>query len=103
MPHAVIKTGGKQYIVEPGQKLKIEKIGGAAGDVISFEEVLLTADGNAVAVGTPTVKGAKVSAKIEKQGRAKKIMVVKYKPKVRYRKKQGHRQLFTEVTIDSIK
>ncbi len=100
MAHAVIMTGGKQYLVEPGQKLKIEKLHGEAGDTVSFE-ALLVADGSKVQIGTPKVSG-KVTGKIERQGRAKKILVVKYKPKVRYRKKQGHRQPFTEVTISSI-
>ncbi len=101
MTHAVISTGGKQYLVEPGQKLKIEKLPGEAGDAVSFD-ALLVADGSKVEIGTPNVH-AKVTGKIERQGRAKKILVVKYKPKVRYRKKQGHRQPFTEVTIESIK
>ena len=101
MAHAIIKTGGKQYVVEPGQKLKIEKLPGEAGSIVNFD-ALLVADGGAVKVGTPLVPGAKVTAKIDRQGRGKKIIVVKYKPKVRYRKRQGHRQLFTEVTIESI-
>lgn len=103
MPYAIIKTGGKQYLVEPGQKLKIEKLPGEEGATIDFNEVLLVADGAAVKVGAPLLESAKVSAKIEKQGRAKKILVIKYKPKSRYRRKQGHRQPFTEVTIESIK
>lgn len=100
---AVIKTGGKQYLVEPGQKLKIEKIPGDVGGEVSFDEVLLVIDGQTVTVGAPGVSGAKVTAKVEKQGRGKKIEVVKFKPKVRYRKKIGHRQPFTEVSISDIK
>ncbi len=101
MTHAVITTGGKQYLVEPGQKLKIEKLPGEAGESVNFD-VLLSADGDQVKIGAPKVSGAKVQAKIESQGRAKKILVVKYKPKVRYRKKQGHRQPYTEISIISI-
>ena len=103
MEFAVIKTGGKQYIAEPGKKLKIEKIEGVAGDAVFLHDVLLAADGAEVAIGTPTVAGAAVEAKILKQGRAKKIIVFKYHAKTRYRKKRGHRQPYTEVEILGIK
>jgi len=101
---AVIKTGGKQYKVKEGEILKIEKVAGAAGDKLDFE-VLLLADeeGKDVKVGKPTVAGAKVAAEILEQGRAKKINVIKYKPKVRYRRKAGHRQMYTKVKIVSVK
>lgn len=101
---AVIKTGGKQYKVKEGEILKIEKIVGAAGDKIDFE-VLLLADeeGKDVKVGKPIVSGAKVSAEILEQGRARKVNVIKYKPKVRYRRKAGHRQMYTKVKIASVK
>ncbi len=102
MSFAIIRTGGKQYRVSPGQKLKIEKIDAKAGAAISFEDVLLVADGEDVKIGTPTVKGAKVNAKILVQGRDKKKIVFKYHPKSRYRKKKGHRQPFTEVEITQI-
>lgn len=103
MQHAVIKTGGKQYLVAPGQKLKIEKVDAPEGGMVSFDEVLLIAgDGDAVSIGAPTVKDAKVEAKVTKQGRNKKVIVFKYRPKARHRKKQGHRQRFTEVEIQKI-
>lgn len=99
---AVIKTGGKQYLVTSGQRLKIEKIDAHEGDNFVFEEVLLAADDKKMEIGTPLVNGAKVEAKILKQGRARKIIVFKYHNKTRYRKKQGHRQRFTEVEIKNI-
>jgi len=98
---AVIKTGGKQYIVEPGQKLKIEKIDGEEGKTIIFPEVLLFQNGEKIEIGQPAVIGATVSAKIIKQGK-QKVIAFKYKPKKRYRRKVGHRQLFTEVEITAI-
>jgi large subunit ribosomal protein L21 len=99
---AVIKTGGKQYIVAPGQKIKIEKIDKKEGSEITFDEVLLLEKGKKVEIGTPFVKGAKVIGKIISHGKAKKLIVFKYKAKTRYKKKRGHRQPFTEVEIKSI-
>lgn len=99
---AIIKTGGKQYKVQPKDRLKIEKISVEAGKEITFDEVLLTADKEDVKIGNPFVKGAKVKAKVLKQGRAKKIDVIKFKSKVRYKRKYGHRQPFTEIEIVSI-
>lgn len=99
---AVIKTGGKQYLVEPGQKLKVEKLDAPEGEKIVFDEILLVADDKKIDVGTPLVRGAKVEAKVLKQGRRKKIIVFKYHSKTRYRKKKGHRQHFTEVEIIKI-
>jgi len=101
---AVIKTGGKQYKVSPGQKLKVEKLDVPADRdaVINFKEVLLVADGENVKIGTPIVKGTRVEAKVLRQGREKKKIVFKYHPKSRYRKKKGHRQHFTEVEIQKI-
>lgn len=101
---AVIKTGGKQYKVKEGSRLKVEKLAGEASGKITFSEVLLLADesGKDVKIGLPTIAGAKVEATVLAQGRAKKITVIKYKPKVRYRRKVGHRQLFTEVKIERI-
>ena len=99
---AIIKTGGKQYIVAPGQKLKIEKIEAQEGDVFVFDKVLLVADGEKVEVGTPLVKEAKVEAKILKQGRSPKMFILKYHSKTRHRKKIGHRQPFTDVEIVKI-
>lgn len=109
MPYAVIKTGGKQYVVEPGLTVTIEKLGrGAAtqdlkkGDTVTFSEVLLTDDGSSAVVGTPTVSGATVTATVQAVGRAPKVEVVKYKAKSRYLKRRGHRQPFIRVRIDSI-
>lgn len=99
---AVIKTGGKQYLVSPGQKIKIEKIDKKEGKEIIFKEVLLLEKGRKIEIGTPLVKGAKVIGKILKQAKAKKIIVFKYKAKTRYKKKKGYRQSFTEVEITKI-
>jgi large subunit ribosomal protein L21 len=103
MKYAVIKTGGKQYLVKPDQTISVEKLPQAEGETIKFSDVLLVADEDKSSVGAPTVKGAEVSATIVRQYRDRKILVVKYKPKVRYRKKQGHRQHLTDLKITSIK
>lgn len=101
--YAVIKTGGKQYRVEEGESLKVEKIDLELGKTVELE-VLMVADeeGKDVKVGTPTLKGAKVTAKVLEQGRAKKVEVVKYKPKSRYTRRNGHRQPFTKIEITKI-
>ena len=99
---AVIKTGGKQYIAEPGKKLKIEKLDAPEGGTVSFDEVLLVSKGKETEVGTPVVKGAKVEAKVVKQARTRKVIVFRYNAKTRYRKKKGHRQHFTEVEVEKI-
>ncbi len=104
MSFAVIKTGGKQYKVSAGDVLKIEKLAAMpVGEKVTFDQVLLVADGKAVKVGSPLVAGATVTATVTKEGKAKKITVIHYKAKVRYQKTKGHRQPFTEVKIDSIK
>ena len=105
MEFAVIKTGGKQYRVSEGTVVSIEKIKGEfkKGDKISFDQVLLVDDGKNTTIGTPYIKGAKVSAEIIQIGRARKILVVKYKQKSRYLKRNGHRQPFFKVKITSIK
>lgn len=102
---AVIKTGGKQYKVAVGDVISVEKIAGeyTKGDKISFNEVLLVDTGSDTKIGTPTVAGASVEAMFEEQGRADKVMVIKYKAKSRYFKKYGHRQPFTKVKISAIK
>lgn len=104
MKSAVIKTGGKQYRVKVGDKLKIEKLPESArdGEKVTFDEVLLVADEKAQ-IGTPTVAGAKVEAKVVTDGRHDKVTVIKFKNKIRYRKVYGHRQPFTQVEITSIK
>lgn len=99
---AVIRTGGKQYIVEPGKKLKIEKLEKEAGEQISFSDVLLTENEGKIEIGNPIVKGAEVKAKVLRQDKAEKIIIFKYKSKKRYKRKIGHRQPFTEVEILSI-
>ena len=102
---AVIKTGGKQYSVSVGDTLKIEKLPGEykIGDKIVFDQVLMVDDGKDTSVGTPFLDGAKVEATFEGAGRAKKILVVKYKQKSRYLKRNGHQQPFYKVKITSIK
>ena len=102
MKLAVIKTGGKQYIVKEGDRLKVEKINAPEGDNFDFDNVLLIAD-KELSIGAPFVDGAKVSAKVLKQGRTNKIVVFHYHSKTRYKKKAGHRQHFTEVEIKEIK
>jgi len=96
---AVIRTGGKQYLVSPGDKIKIEKLNKEEGKEVTFTDVLLLEKSKKLEIGTPKVKGAKVVGKILKQDKAKKIIILKYKPKTRYKKKTGHRQPFTEVEI----
>ena len=102
MKLAVIKTGGKQYLVKEGEILKIEKIEPARGKTIKFDQVLLRVDGELVEIGKPYLKDAKVEAEILEQGKRPKITVIKYKAKVRYKRKKGHRQLFTKVKITKI-
>jgi large subunit ribosomal protein L21 len=99
---AVIRTGGKQYLVSPGQKIKIEKIVKKESSEIAFNEVLLLEKGKKVEIGNPLVKGAKVIGKIIRHGKGKKIIIFKYRAKTRYKKKAGHRQPFTEVEITKI-
>lgn len=103
MSFAIVKTGGKQYKVAVGEKLKIETITPAEDGSVVFNEVLLVAEGDKVKVGTPFVDGATVTAKLVQQGRARKVIVFKYHSKARYKKKNGHRQQFTEVEITGIK
>ncbi len=100
--YAVIASGGKQYKVREGDILRVEKLAGDVGEAVSFDKVLMLADGDNVQVGTPVVDNAQVSGHIVEQGKARKVLVFKYKRRKRYRRKQGHRQLFTAVRIDSI-
>ncbi|OEH91470.1 50S ribosomal protein L21 [Bacillus solimangrovi] len=99
--YAIIETGGKQVKVEEGQAIYIEKLDATEGDTVTFDKVLMVG-GDSVKVGSPVVDGATVTAKVEKQGRAKKITVFKYKPKKNYKRKQGHRQPYTKVVIEKI-
>jgi large subunit ribosomal protein L21 len=105
MEFAVIQTGGKQYKVSKGTTVSIEKIKGeyTKGDKLSFDKVLLVDDGKDTTIGTPYITGAKVDAEIVEIGRARKILVVKYKQKSRYLRRNGHRQPFFKVKITSIK
>ena len=99
MKLAIIQTGGKQYKISEGQKVKIEKLNAQAGDSFNFDKVLLVADGDSVKIGAPYVEGASVEAKVLKQGRDKKKIIFKYHSKTRHRRKKGHRQSYTEVEI----
>ena len=100
--YAVLKSGGKQYKVEEGQVLRLEKLPGDVGSAIKFDQILMIGDGENIQVGQPLVDGASVEGHIIDQGRGKKIIVFKYKRRKRYRRKQGHRQQFTAIQIDSI-
>jgi len=100
---AIIKTGGKQYIVKTGDKLKIEKIDQKEGEVITFSDVLLVEKDEKVEIGSPMLKKAEVSAKILSHGKREKVVIFKYKPKKRESRKIGHRQPFTEIEIIDIK
>lgn len=100
--YALIETGGKQYRVEKDQVLSIEKLPNEEGESITFENVLLVNQDGEVKIGTPYVQGAKVTGKVVKHGRGKKIVVFKYKPKKNYKRKKGHRQPFTQVVIENI-
>src|SRR5581483_625775 len=95
--YAVIRSGGKQYTVRPGDRLDVEKLDGEAGSEVELTDVLMVADGDSVTVGAPSVAGAKVVADIVEHGRGKKVVVFKYKPKIRYRKRTGHRQAYTRL------
>lgn len=100
---AIIRTGGKQYRVAPGEVLRVEKLEGDVGSKIEFDDVLLVGDGDGVKIGAPLVKGAKVSAEIQKHGRGKKVIVYKFRRRKQYRRKNGHRQPFTEIKVTGIK
>lgn len=100
--YAIIKTGGKQYKVEEGTTLRIEKLDAEVGEEITFDQVLLVSDGDNLKVGKPVVEGAKVNATVSAQKKNKKVIIFKFKAKKNYRKKKGHRQPYTEVTIDKI-
>ena len=99
--YAIIETGGKQYKVEEGDIIKIEKLGLDAGSTVTFDQVLAVNDGS-LKVGKPTVEGANVSATVVEEGKNKKIVVLRYKRKTGYKKKSGHRQPYTQHKIDKI-
>ena len=100
--YAIVKTGGKQYKVEEGRWVDIELLPQQVDEAVEFDQVLLVVDGENIKVGSPTLEGAKVTGKVEKIGRKKKVIVYKMKPKKHYRRKQGHRQSFTRVKIEKI-
>ena len=100
--YAVIKTGGKQYRVDPGKEVRVEKLDGELGDSVIFDQVLMASDGENIRVGKPFLEDTKVVGRITQQGKNKKILVFKYKRRKGYRKKMGHRQQFTQIKIDEI-
>jgi large subunit ribosomal protein L21 len=103
MTYAIFRTAGKQFRAEKGAVLRLPQLEGEPGAKVTFDEVLLASDGTTVKAGTPTVKGAKVTAQIVRQGKGKKIVVFKFRRRENYRRKQGHRQGFTEVKITDVK
>ena len=98
---AIIKTGGKQYYVEENSRIYVEKLDVEAGETNTFDKVLFVG-GDETKIGAPYVEGATVSAKVEKQGKEKKVIIYKYNPKKHYHKKQGHRQPYTKLVIEAI-
>ena len=100
--YAIVKTGGKQYKVAQGDVLFVEKLEANEGDVVTLDQVLAVSGENGLTVGSPVVEGATVTAKVVAQGKAKKVIVYKYKAKKDYRRKQGHRQPYTKLVIESI-
>ncbi len=100
--YAIVETGGKQYRVSEGDTLKVEKIPAEQGGEVIFERVLALDDGNGLQVGHPFLEGCQVKGRVVNQGRSRKIIVFKYKPKKKYRRKKGHRQPYTQVRIEKI-
>ena len=100
--YAIVQTGGKQYRVAAGDTIRVESIAGDIGDTVELADVRMVSDGGRVTLGTPRVEGARVVAEISESGKGKKIIVFKYKPKVRYRRKKGHRQRYTDLTVTDI-
>ena len=100
--YAIIETGGKQFKVTEGQTIEVERLEAEEGGSVQLDKVLLLADGDNITVGKPLVEGARVMATVKKNGKGDKIIVFKYKSKVRYRRKNGHRQQFTSLSIDKI-
>ena len=100
--YAVIQTGGKQYRVEEGASLRVEKLDAEAGDTVEFDKVLLVGSGKDVKVGAPYVDGGKVTATVEEQGRRRKIDVIKFKRRKGYKRQKGHRQAFTRLRVTGI-
>jgi len=102
MKYAVLESGGKQYIARPGEMIEVDLMPLDVGQPVKFKNVLLAVDGSSVRIGQPLIKGAVVEGKVVDQIKARKILVFKYKPRIRYRRKQGHRQRYTQVSIEKI-
>jgi large subunit ribosomal protein L21 len=102
MTYAIVETGGKQYRVEPGKSITVEKIAADEGATVELDRVLLVSDGATTTIGTPLVEGAKVVAEVAQQAKGEKLIIFKYKPKVRYSVKTGHRQRLTKLAIKEI-
>ena len=100
--YAIVETGGKQYPVAPGDRIRVEKLAGDVGTEINLDRVLLIGDGEDVKVGTPVVEGATVKGKIVAHGRHRKVIVFKFRRRTNYRRKQGHRQAFTELEVTEV-
>ncbi|HHX29265.1 MAG: 50S ribosomal protein L21 [Bacillota bacterium] len=100
--YAIVETGGKQYKVSPGETFRVEKLPGTRGDSLIFEKVLAVADDGGIRVGNPYLEGTTVKGTIVRQGKARKVLVFKYRAKTNYRRRYGHRQQFTEVRVDSV-
>lgn len=100
--YAIIETGGKQYRVKEGDTLLVERLEAEQGDIVTIDDVLAVSKAGELTIGGPIVDGAKVEARVIEQGKSKKIIVFKYKPKKNYRKKRGHRQLYTKLIIEKI-
>ncbi|MFD1393625.1 50S ribosomal protein L21 [Lacticaseibacillus jixianensis] len=100
--YAIIKTGGKQYKAEVGEAIYVEKLDVEEGQTVTFDQVILVGGEGDAKIGTPTIDGATVTGKVEKQGREKKVVTFKYKPKKHQHQKKGHRQPYTKVVIDAI-
>ncbi|MBM3350663.1 MAG: 50S ribosomal protein L21 [Betaproteobacteria bacterium] len=100
--YAVIKTGGKQYRVAQGEKLKVEKLDIEVGGTVTLDQILMVSDGDNTTIGSPIIKGAKVKATVLSHGRGDKVMIFKMRRRKHYRKTQGHRQSFTEIKIEAI-
>lgn len=100
--YAIVATGGKQYRVKEGEKLRIEKLSAEAGDTVELDKVLMVGEGDVIKVGAPYLEGAKVTAKVAANGRADKVKIIKFRRRKHHRKQMGHRQAFTEIEITGI-
>lgn len=101
--YAIVETGGKQYKVQPGDTIRVELLSGDEGDLVELNDVRMVSEDGEVTLGSPSIPGASVSAEVLGQGKGKKVIIFKYKAKTRYRRKNGHRQWYTELKISGIK